>query len=186
MPTASTCTYKNCYIRAVYNCEVSLSESQSQCLVFFLFIKPHYKLLDNAISFLGKKSLKLYLHFKLYTTVLEMRRILSLSTDLLQHQELSQSSQIGLCVFLEMCFRRCAHFHAQLQVPVQMQFRVNVWKVGASWPTNYTEVFWICLVKWKRFGPRSFPWSSLPGRAKSAELRSQTLPPCIVLILMQN
>lgn len=91
--------------------------------------------------FSGKKSLKLYLHFKLYTSVLEIGKFLSLPTDFLQHQQLPQSSPIRFWGFVEMCFGCCAHFHAQLQVLVQMQFGVNVCKVGASQSTSSIVVF---------------------------------------------
>lgn len=70
-----------------------------------------------------------------------MRKILSLPTDFLQHQELSQGSQVGFCAFVKMCFGCCVHFHARLQVLVQMQFRVHMCKVGASQSINSIVVF---------------------------------------------
>lgn len=154
-PTASTHSYKSYCIR-VCNCEVLPAQRQSWCLLLFSLIKPLQRLADNELFFLWKKSLKLYLHYRLYTSVLEMRRILSLPTDFLQHQELSQSSQVWFHAFAKMWFGCCVHFPAQLRLLGQTWLRVNVREVEASESTSSTVVFRICLAKRKRCWPTLF------------------------------
>lgn len=76
-------TYKNDYV-TVCDCEVYFIKSLSMSTFFFFFTSSKTSLeasrVDYGIFLLRKKSLKLYLHSKLYTHALGRGKILPLPT----------------------------------------------------------------------------------------------------------